>query len=174
MTRALRSRLGVALALAVIILGIVAAARLSAGPGGDGRDLTTGDVPPVATVDTSAGDDGVLGTEPPPRPTPAASGPAPAAAAKAFATAWLRHDGVTAEQWHHALRPHATDALLEKLSGVDPAGVPADRLTGEPVVAPQTETLVEVTLPLDSGELRLELVIDAGRWLADTVDWKRG
>lgn len=174
-TRALRSRLGVAVVLAVVILGIVAGARLLSGPGGGGTGLTTGTDAPITTVDPTAGDDGALDTGPPPTPTVGAGKPRPEAVAQAFATAWLAHQGVTAEQWHAKLRPHATEALLEKLAGVDPTQVPADRLTGEPVLVPQGEGLVEVTLPVDSGELRLELVVrDGGRWLTDTVDWKRG
>lgn len=174
-TRALRSRLGVALALAVIILGIVATARFLAGPDAGGNGLTTGDPVPVTTVDPSVGDDGVLGTEPPPSPTAPPGQPGPEAVAKGFAAAWLAHDETTAEQWHAGLRPYATEALLEKLAGVDPTEVPADRLTGEPVLVPQAEGLVEVRLPVDSGELRLELVTrDGGRWLTDAVDWKRG
>lgn len=174
-TRVLRSRLGVAVALAVVILGIVATARLLAGPDADDPGLTTEAPPPVTTVDPSVGDDGVFGVEPPPSPTAPAGTPPPATVARKFATAWLAHQGVTAEQWHAGLRPYATEALLEKLAGVDPTEVPADRLTGEPVLVPQAEGLVEVSLPVDSGELRLELVAaDGGRWLTDTVDWKRG
>lgn len=174
-TRALRSRLGVAVALAVLVLGIVAGARLLAGPDAGGTAVTTGDPVPVTTVDPSVGDDGVLGTEPPPSPAAPASGPPPEAVAKSFATAWLAHQGVTAEQWHAGLRPYSTEGLLAKLAGVDPTEVPADRLTGEPVLLPQTEGLIEVRLPVNSGELRLELVTgDGGRWLTDAVDWKRG
>lgn len=174
-TRALRSRLGVAIALAVLILGVVATARILAGPDTGGTSLTTGDPVPVTTVDPSVGDDGVLGSEPPPSPIAPANGPSPEVVAKGFATAWLAHQGVTADQWRAGLRPYATEALLRRLDGVDPTEVPADRLTGEPVLVPQTEGLVEVRLPVDSGELRLELVThDGGRWLTDSVDWKRG
>jgi len=174
-TRALRSRLGVAVALAVLVFGVVAVARIAAGPNAGSTGLTTDDPVPVTTVDPSVGDDGILSDETPPSPTAPANGPAPEAVAKGFATAWLAHEGVTAEQWRAGLRPYATEALLRKLDGVDPTEVPADRLTGEPVVVPQSEGLVEVRLPVDSGELRLELVTDdGGRWLTDAVDWERG
>jgi hypothetical protein len=69
--------------------------------------------------------------------------------------------------------PYSTGALAEKLTDVDPAGVPADRLTGEPAIIPQTESLVEVTIPVDTGRLRLQLVAPDGRWLVDGVDWER-
>ncbi|MFC4104371.1 hypothetical protein ACFOX0_00255 [Micromonospora zhanjiangensis] len=170
-TRVLRSRIGVALGLAVVVLGIVGAARLYAGP----TDPVVRARPPapIATVDPEAGDDGVIDAESTPTPSTSPGAAAPGTVAKAFATAWLLHRGVPAEQWHAALAPHSTKALSEKLSGVDPAGVPADEMTGEPVVDPRTPTLVEVTVPMNAGRLRLQLVAPDGRWLVDTVDWER-
>lgn len=170
-TRILRSRLGLALMLAVLVVGIVGAARLVAGPD-DGPGLLGGPSGPISTVDPTAGDDGLTVTEEPsPQTSPGA--PAPETVARSFATAWLDHRDVTAEQWHAALRPLATADLTEKLTGVDPAGVPADRITGEPVVVPRNDSLVEVVIPVDSGELRLGLLAPEGRWQVDTVDWQR-
>ena len=114
---------------------------------------------------------GTRGLSRPPRTSPGA--PAPVAVARSFATAWLDHRDVTAEQWHAGLRPLATTELAEKLTGVDPVAVPADRITGDPVVVPRNDSLVEVVIPVDSGELRLGLVALEGRWRIDTVDWQR-
>nr|MDT0662650.1 hypothetical protein [Micromonospora sp. DSM 115978] len=172
-TRLLRSRLGIALVLAVVILGIVGATRLVAGPLGSDTGVTGAPVEPIETVHPTTGDDGVLGTGPPPAPSTSPGAAPPETVARQFATAWLDHREVTAEQWYATLLPLATAELAERLAGVDPVGVPADRLTGEPVVIPQTARLVEVTLPVDSGRLRLELVAPDGRWLVDTVDWER-
>lgn len=170
-TRVLRSRVGVALLLGIVILGIVGAARLLADGSGGGQ-LTGAPVQPITTTDPAAGDDGLTDTsEPTPYTSPGS--PAPDAVARAFATAWLAHQGVTAEQWHGKLAPLATDELADKLSGVDPATVPANRLTGEAVTVVRNDSLVEVTLPVDSGELRLSLVATDGRWRVDTVDWSR-
>jgi len=172
-TGILRSRLGLALLLAVVILGIVGAAQLISGPSGGEPGLVGAPPSPITTADPTAGDDGLTSTDDAsPRTSPGA--PAPEAVARSFATAWLTHRDVTAEQWHDALRPLSTAELAEKLSGVDPAGVPADRLTGEPVVIPRSDSLVEVALPVDSGELRLSLVAPDGRWRVDGVDWRRG
>jgi hypothetical protein len=173
-TRLLRSRVGIALALAVVVLGIIGAARLVTGPFGSDTGATGAPVEPIATVHPSAGDDGVLGTGPPPVPSTSPGAAEPETVARQFAAAWLDHRDTTAERWHAALRPLATAELTENLAGVDPSAVPADRLTGDPVVIPQTARLVEVTLPVDSGRLRLELVAPEGRWLVDTVDWERG
>ncbi|GAB2942900.1 hypothetical protein GCM10027280_34420 [Micromonospora polyrhachis] len=171
-TRVLRSRLGIALVIVVVVLGIVGAARLLAGPIGLGSDLTGHPTRPISTVDPNEGDDGANATAPPsPATKPGAT--APEVVARRFATAWLAHGGVSAEQWQAALRPLSTSTLTEKLTGVDPVTVPAQRLTGEPVVIPQTERFVEVTMAVDTGQLRLELVSQDGQWLVDAVDWER-
>ncbi|MGI5212954.1 hypothetical protein [Plantactinospora sp. CA-290183] len=172
-TRVLRSRLGVALLLGVVILGIVGAARLLSGSIGDIADGVRGPAQPIVTEDPEAGDDGLTVTvDPTPYTSPGA--PVPAAVARSFGTAWVAHRGVTAQRWLDELLPLATPELAEKLTGVDPAGVPADRLTGDPVVIPRSDSLVEVTIPVDSGELRLGLLATEGRWRVDTVDWSRG
>jgi hypothetical protein len=170
----LRSRLGIALVLAVLILGVVGAARLVSGASGDDAGLSGTPVQPIATVDPTVGDDGILSTEPPPTPRTSPGGAAPEQVAGTFATAWLTHRGVPAKQWYDALRPLSTSGLAQRLDGVDPAGVPADRITGELVVVSRSEEFVEVTVPVDAGTLRLELVAPQGRWLVDAVDWERG
>jgi hypothetical protein len=172
-TRALRSRLGIAVVLAVFILGIVGAARFVSGGSGAEPGPASGLDRPIATVNPTAGDDGVASAEAVPSPSTRPGAPAPDAVGRAFADAWLIHRDVSADQWHAALVPYSTADLAEKLVGVDPAGVPAERLTGEPVVVPQTESLVEVTIPVDTGRLRLQLVGPDGRWLVDGVDWER-
>ena len=171
-TRLLRSRLGVALVIAVVVLGIIGAARLLAGPIDAGSDLMGRPDQPITTVDPTTGDDGAIATAlPSPVTSPGAA--TPASVARRFALAWLAHRDVTAEQWHAGLRPLSTPALTEKMTDVDPISVPADRLTGEPVLIPQTEGFVEVTMLVDSGRLRLELVSQDGQWLVDAVDWER-
>lgn len=171
-TRVLRSRIGVALGLAVVILGIVGAARFLSGPNDD-LTVQTQPTAPIETIDPEAGDDGVTEADSTPTPSTRPGAAAPSAVAKSFAVAWLKHQGVSAEQWHATLVPHATKALAEKLSGVDPAGVPANEMTGDPTVEPRSSSLVEVTVPMDAGRLRLQLVAPDGRWLVDGVDWER-
>jgi hypothetical protein len=173
LTGILRSRLGIALALAVVILGVVVGARLFSGVSDD-DGLSGAPVQPIATVDPTTGNDGILSTEPPPTPRTSPGAAPPEDVAGRFATAWLTHRGVPAKQWYDALRPLSTVGLTERLSGVDPAGVPADRLTGELMVVTRSEEFVEVTVPVDAGTLRLELVAPQGRWLVDAVDWERG
>ncbi|MEU5913371.1 hypothetical protein [Micromonospora sp. NPDC047527] len=172
-TRALRSRLGVALVIAVLVFGVIGAARLASGPLDPADGLSSRPSRPITTVDPKAGDDGVLSTEAPPSPVTSAGAPTPEQTADRFAAAWLGRPGMTAEEWHAGLRPMSTSALTEKLAGADPGGVPAEEVTGPSSVRARTETFVEVLLPLDRGRLRLELVTADGGWLVDVVDWER-
>ncbi|MEH1165762.1 hypothetical protein V6V47_10285 [Micromonospora sp. CPCC 205539] len=172
-TRALRSRLGVALVIAVLIFGVLGAARLVAGPGNPADGLSNRPNQPITTVDPAAGDDGAISTDAPPSPVTRPGDRTPEQTAERFTTAWLGSAEMTAAQWQAGLRPLSTPALTEKLAGVDPGGVPAKEATGPPEVQSRTETFVEVLLPLDSGRLRLELIAADGGWLVDVLDWER-
>ncbi|ASW57024.1 hypothetical protein [Plantactinospora sp. KBS50] len=170
-TRALRSRLGAAVALAVVVVGILGAARLVTGP--DSRPAVVGQPHrPITTVNPTAGDDGLSGDAGPATPRVSPGAERPEVVARAFAAAWLERDR-SAAGWQAALAPRSTPALAQRLSGVDPAGVPAQRITGEPVLTPQTADLAEVSLPVDTGTLRLQLVGDGGVWRVDEIDWER-
>lgn len=184
----LRSRGGVGLLLAVVVAGVVVAARLLGGGPAPATLAPQGE--PATTIDPTAGDDGVHAVESPsPEPTAVADevdttdpgdapGDAPEVAtardvADAFAAAWLDHRDVTTERWHDALAPYTTADLAERLTDVDPVSVPADRTTGEATAIPFSDTLVEVTYPLDSGVLTLRLIAAEEEWLVDWVDWER-
>ncbi|MFC0030713.1 hypothetical protein ACFFMM_14420 [Micromonospora chaiyaphumensis] len=173
-TRVLRSRLGVALVIAVLVFGVIGAARLVSGPVDSTLGLSTRPSQPISTVDPHAGDDGVLSSPPAavaPKTRPGEA--TPEQTAGRFTTAWLTGPGSTAEAWQSRLRPLSTPALLEKMTGADPETVPARRVTGAVTLRARTESFVEALVPLDDGRLRLELVAPDGRWLVDAVDWER-
>ncbi|NBE81175.1 hypothetical protein [Micromonospora rubida] len=172
-TKALRSRLGIALAIGVLVVGVLGAARLFSDSVGPATGLSNRPNEPITTVDPTAGDDGVVGSTTPPSPVSRPNAPPPEQIAARFTAAWLGGRDGGADEWHAALRPLSTPELTEELAGVDPAGVPAERTTGEPSLRPRTERFVEVLVPLDSGRLRLELVAPDGQWLVDAVDWER-
>ncbi|WP_432955839.1 hypothetical protein [Micromonospora haikouensis] len=172
-TRVLRSRLGIALAIGILVFGVIGAARLVSGPGDPAAGLSNRPRQPITTVDPTSGDDGVLGGTTPPTPVTRPGAPTPEQIADRFVAAWLGGRGNSADGWHEALRPLSTPELTEKLSGADPAGVPAERTAGEASLRPRTERFVEVLVPLDTGRLRLELVAPDGQWLVDAVDWER-
>jgi hypothetical protein len=171
-TGILRSRLGVALVLAALVLGVVGVARTLSGP--EGNDSTARPpARPLVTVTPTVANDGLLAPGATPSPVRSPGAAAPEAVALAFASDWVAHTGVSMAAWHDRLAARSTARLAAELSGVDPAGVPAGRLTGEPAVIPHAATLVEVVIPVDSGSLRLRLVAPEGRWLVDGVDWER-
>lgn len=173
LTRVLKSRLGVALGIGVLVLGVIGAARLVSGPVDPSAGLSNRPERPITTVDPEAGDDGVIATAAPPSPVTRPGAAKPEKVAERFVGVWLGGRGKTSDEWLATIRPLATPALAEKMAGADPAGVPAGRTTGPTTLRLRTESFVEALVPLDSGQLRLELVAPEGRWLVDVVDWER-
>lgn len=172
-TRVLRSRLGIAVGIAVLVFGIIGAARLVSGPGDPTSGLTNRPDRPITTVDPTAGDDGAFSTGAPPSPVTRPGELTPEQTAERFVAAWLGKPDTTAEQWQEGLRPLSTPVLTDKLAGVDPSGVPTGQVDGDVTLRPRAENYVEVLVPLDTGRLRLELVAPDGRWLVDAVDWEQ-
>lgn len=175
-----RSRWGAALVLALVVVAAVGLGRVFGGPGtarvdsGPTRQPSTASSPAADDPGTEPhGDDSILSPAAPPPPRTSPGGAAPEAVAYAFASAWVDHRDVRADEWYGRLLPHATEGLAERLSGVDPAGVPAQRIIGRPNVVPLSAGVVEAAVTVDSGQLRLRLVAPEGRWLVDGVDWER-
>ena len=167
-----RSRLMAAVALGVTVVIIVALARLMAGPAPE-RVIGTGGQPtPSISMDPN-GDDSVTADDPPPSPKVLPGTAGPDAVAYAFASSWADHRNVSAKVWHSRLLPHITTSLSDRLADTDPEVIPADRVTGAAAVTPLGEQLVEARVGTDAGELRLNLVTVDGRWLVDTVGWRR-
>jgi len=174
LTRMLRSRLGLALVIALLVLGVVGAARLVAeSDGGRSAPLGTPAGPIITRDPQPHDDDGALATGPPPSPVTSPGQSAPAKVAEQFAGAWLNTDDSAAAQWREKLDPLCTEELSTKLAATDPAAVPAARITGAPVVTPRAANFVEARIPMDTGTLRLELVSVDGGWQVDAIDWER-
>jgi hypothetical protein len=167
-----RSRLIAAVVLAVAVVVVVALARALAGPA-PARQIDTGEQPaPSISVDPN-GDDSVTSDDPPPSPRVSRGTAGPDAVAYAFASSWADHQNVTSKEWHSRLLPHITASLSKELAATDPEVVPADRVTGNAVVTPLGDQLVEARVATDAGELRLNLITVEGRWLVDSVGWRR-
>ncbi|GAA2518908.1 hypothetical protein [Pilimelia columellifera] len=164
----LRSRYGLAAVLILLVVGAVGTgALINRGAPGEPND---GQLPPIVTADPSAGDDGLSSPDPVTTLAPVA-GAGPSQRALWFARAWLRRDEA-AEAWRSGLRPHSTADLTERMALADPVSVPVAKPAGDTAVAPLNDTLVEVTVPTDTGELKLRLVTAGGKWLVDGVDWE--
>jgi hypothetical protein len=160
--------------LLVIGIGIVVfLGRALGGQGGLGG-VTAGARSPVPVVGASgAEDDGVETPESPLPPSTRAGAIKPQALATAFLTEWLRHTGVTADQWYARLVPYVTNRLAGELHGADPTGVPASRITGAVTLVEHGTTLVEASVPVDSGTVTLRLLATNGEWFVDGIDWSR-
>jgi hypothetical protein len=171
--RLLGTRYGIALVLGLLVLGIIGVAQLVGGRQPDGGLRSGPDIGVTVNPNPSAGDDGESTPLPESTPVTSPGAPGPETIATSFASAWVNHAGATPERWLARLKPYMTTTLRESLTGVDPAGVPADRVTGAAKVIPRSEEFVEVTVPVDSGVLRLRLIATAGLWLVDDIDWER-
>ncbi len=171
LNRIFRSRMGVALVLFAIVLAVVGIARLFSDGRADSRSSFSTESPgPVVSIDPGD-NDSILDSAPPPAPSTSPGQTQPALVANAFATAWIDHKGVSPKAWHDKLLQHATTKLAKELGGVDPAGVPADRILGPPNLVPIGATVVTAEIPMESGKLSLQLVAPDGKWLVDTIDW---
>src|SRR5689334_1920699 len=171
--RLLGTRYGIGLILAVVVLGVVGVAKAFVGD----RSPSIPVGPVVAPVSTAAAPDSSLGNDsvedsPVAAPGPSLSAGAPTAdkVAARFMTAWLKHAGVTGDQWRSALKPNTTTELLAKLKDTDPAGVPADQVVGPIQLIPQG-SLTQADVPVNGGTVHLRLVVVKGRWQVDGVDW---
>jgi hypothetical protein len=171
--RLLGTRYGIGLILAIVILGVVGIAKAFVG------DRTTNIpigpvVSPVSTAaapDSSLGDDSVDDTATAvPGPSLSVNAPTADKVAARFMAAWLKHSGVTGEQWRTALKPNATTELLAKLKDTDPASVPADQVTG-PIHLALQGSITQADVPVNGGTVHLRLVLVKGRWQVDGIDW---
>ena len=165
-----RSRWGVAIVLFVIVLAVVGIGRLFAGGNHDNPVVSAGSPATVASVDPSD-DEGEVASEAPPSPSTGPGRAEPEAVAYAFASAWVDHKNITSKAWRDQLLPNSTQRLANELRGVNPAGVPADRVIGRPNVAPMSSSLVNAVVTMDAGKLSLRLVAPNGHWLVDGIDW---
>ncbi len=166
-----RSRWGVAIVIAVLVLAVVGIGRIFSGGGTGGAPLV-GPVSPAPVLSVNPDDeDSVVSPGPPPQPSTSPGTAQPEAVAYAFAAAWADHENVSAQEWHDRLVPNATKDLSDELDGTDPADVPASRVEGRPKLIPVGEGLVDAIVTVDSGKLTLRLVAPEGRWLVDGIDW---
>ncbi len=171
--RLIGNRYGVSLGLVVAVVAIVLVAK-ALGGGSGGTDQVRGDPATVGPVATSfEPDDGEASPAAPLPPSTSAGAAVPTKVATDFTRAWLHHNEVSEQQWLAALTPYATKRLHEQLTGVDPAGVPASRMTGEAVLVPHDSGYAMVSIAVDSGVVTLRLLATNGRWLVDGVDWSR-
>lgn len=128
----------------------------------------------------AAGGSGTSSAEPPGRDDhdhdvldspPLADRAAPVAAG--FAAAWARSD-LPASRWWPAVAAYCDEDFARSLRTVDPALVPASRVTGRPTAAqtPRDGRAV-FEVPTDAGTLTVRLAGVGGRWRVTDNDFRR-
>ena len=164
--RRLGARTGISLGLIVLVVAILAVARIA----GDNETppLYSGTDRATPTTDPTAGDDAQVA----PTPSSYADNDAVQSAASTFMNAWLKRNA-TPDAWHTALGPLTTRTLSDNLVGVDPLGVPATRVVNSPTVVLRSDLYAQVSVPVDTGTVVLGLLKQDDRWLVDSVDWER-
>ena len=91
--------------------------------------------------------------------------------AKQWAAAWVNHPaGITSEQWLAQLKPFTTDEYLPVMATVDPANIPATKVTGEPVVSTSYSSSVQLTIPTDGPKLAITVVSTNAGWRVADYD----
>ncbi|MFG2042233.1 hypothetical protein [Dactylosporangium sp. NPDC048998] len=117
------------------------------------------------SVDADDGDDSDDGAQP---DTAAAPDPAALDVIAAFATAWARPD-LDQQHWYTGVAGLAAPAYAARLATVDPAMVPATRITGPPTVTSATTASVVANVGTDAGPITITCVRYDGRWLVTDV-----
>jgi hypothetical protein len=89
-----------------------------------------------------------------------------------WTASWVRPpDGTTAVTWLDGLRPTTTDEYLGVLGGVDPANIPATKVTGAPRAVRVAPRSVLVDVPTDALTLIVTVVdTDSGGWKVSGYD----
>jgi hypothetical protein len=171
--RFLGTRYGFALVLVVLVIGVVAVARVASGP----PDVESVGPPAPVVVssgpDAELGDDSIGSPESSPVPSTIPGAAPPDVVAVDFAKAWLKTKGVTSAEWIRGLKPYSTQRLLDRLAGADPKSVPATSVRGPAQIRVRDAVVTEVSVPVQPGVLNLRLTVGNNRWLVDGVDWER-
>lgn len=105
-------------------------------------------------------------------PPPAPPNPAGLSEAQVWAQQWVNHPpGTPKQQWMDRLRPHTTEEFLPVMDSVDPANVPATAVTGPPSAMESTATSMDVRLPTNSGDLKIQVISTPQGWRVAGYDW---
>lgn len=135
---------------------------------GAGQTTTT---PTAPSSSTASAPPSTRLTAPLLQPTSAAPDPAALQVARQWATAWATHPaGITNAQWVEGLRPFTTEEYLPEMSTVDPANIPATRVTGEPTVTQSYTSSLEVLVPTDGPKLSITVARTPAGWRVTGFD----
>lgn len=148
------------------------ASNQGATQGGQPASVLPTDLGTIATAPVGAPPDEDIPPESGPLPTwDDASRAAVVQAATATMTAFAQ-PGADHDTWWAGLREHVTPESAPDLVLIDPANIPASRVTGDGRITADTSAAVaSVVVPTESGEWTLTMVRASGvdPWLADRI-----
>ena len=162
-------------ATAVAVLAVVVAATMGIG-------ITNGSVAvpvgaartPTVAAGPAPSAEAPLPPVPELEPTTLPVSAAPVAAlqvASRWARAWVRPpDGTTSARWLDGLRTTTTDEYLGVLSGVDPANIPATKVTGAAKAVTVSPRSLRVEVPTDALTLLITVVDTDTGWRVSGYD----
>jgi hypothetical protein len=102
---------------------------------------------------------------PPQRPTSAPPADEALKVAESWGKAWVNHpEGTTSDKWLDGLRPYTTEEYLVEMATVDPANIPATKVTGRPVTRESYTSSVTANLPTDGGTIAITVIDTPQGW----------
>ena len=161
---------------AIGVVALVVAATYGIGVTNGSVSLPVGaaPTPSAAAAPVGAPEPALLPPVPELEPTTLPVSAAPAAAlqvASRWARAWVRPpEGTTSAKWLDGLRTTTTDEYLGVLAGVDPANIPATKVTGAAKAVSVAPRSLRVQVPTDALTLVITVVDTDTGWRVSGYD----
>lgn len=158
-------------ALGIVLPKAIGKPQAKAAPGTLGATTSVTATPPGVAAPVPTSNLPTRLSAPLVTPTTAAPNGDAVRVAKEWAAAWVDHPaGITSEQWLAKLKPFTTEEYLPVMSSVDPANIPATKVTGEPVVGTSYTSSVQLTIPTDGPKLAITVVNTNAGWRVADYD----
>ncbi|WP_410607905.1 hypothetical protein [Amycolatopsis sp. lyj-109] len=158
-------------ALGIVLPKVVGKPQAKASPVTPGTTTSATATPPGVAAPVPTSNLPTRLSTPLATPTPTAPNGDAIRIAKEWAAAWVKHPaGITSEQWLAQLKPFTTEEYLPQMSTVDPANIPATKVTGEPVVGTSYPSSVQLTIPTDGPKLAITVVSTNAGWRVADYD----
>jgi hypothetical protein len=169
---------GLAVGVAVLAIAVAKlsgpAPRAAAAPSTtDTSASTTQNVAPPTDPSTAPTTSTPMQTRLPAPPSPSSAAPDPAAldVAVRWTSAWANHpSGVSTYQWLQGMRPYTTEEYMTIMESIDPANVPASKVTGPATAISSVAGSIDVRVPTDSGPLAVTLIKTTEGWRVTHYD----
>lgn len=157
-------------AVAAVLVAIIQGLSAMSGDSSAPEPRQAAPAPPSSTVapPTSVAP---ASPAPPVIPMDGPADPAALAVAEQFVTRWAHHPPeMSSQAWADQLRPLMMPETATQLSTVDPARIPATRVTGPAQGVMATRTVVQADVPTDGPVVRVVVLLREGTWTVRSYD----